>query len=95
MTELRIITDAQVSTATFHFIEDQTDVPSREDDAGKPANPNHNKFGAFEDFTDVPRTDPDGDPNPNKPRFIEDFTDVPRTDPDGDPNPNKPRFIED
>jgi len=90
MTELRIITDANIPT--FGLIEDLTDIPRTEDPDGDP-NPNKPRF--LEDFTDVPRTDPDGDPNPNKPRFLEDFTDVPRTDPDGDPNPNQPRFLED
>ena len=91
MTEFRTLADAKISTATFGFIEDFTDVP-RTDPDGEPK-PNKPRF--IEDFTDVPRTDTDGEPKPNNPRFIEDFTDVPRTDTDGEPKPNKPRFIED
>jgi hypothetical protein len=62
-----------------------TDVPRTEDPDSPNPNPNPNKFGLMEEFTDVPRTDPDGEPNPNKPRFIQDFTEVPRTEDDRTP----------
>ncbi|MCU0544269.1 MAG: hypothetical protein MUE44_19180 [Oscillatoriaceae cyanobacterium Prado104] len=94
MTELRAIDNDNIST--FGLIEDLRNVlPEEEPDAAKPVDPTQNKFGAMEDLTDVPRTDPDGEPKPDKSGLIEDFTDVPRTDLDSEPKPDKSGLIED
>jgi len=59
MTELRSLADANIFTARFDVFEDLT-APTEEPDAHNP-NPNHSKFGDFEDLTDVPREQDDSE----------------------------------